>query len=281
MKRIFTTILPAMIFAIFISSSGYSQNSAIEFTPDIKILLQQLVDTHEEIKSFKFQVNSASAQLQQNWGQYYPAVDVFGDAGKERIEKEFSPNSTEERHNITLKASQLITDFGATTGAIDRAEVLLDQSKSRLESTTQRIMLEGITAYINIVRARERLKSSKYSEQRIKELAGIEKALVDKGAGLSTAVLQAKSQLSGAMAISVEAEGELRIAKNRFNAIFSHIPTPKEVENFKSIAFPSNLLPPDQEEAVNIAIKNNPELNIKIFILPKARLFRVRRKCRR
>ncbi len=259
-----------LVTGLFISQLAFSQENNKTLSLDMKSLMSHLLTTHEEIKSYQDKVNGARFQLRQALGDYYPALDFFGDAGWEKIEKEYSQDTDESRHNITLKATQLITDFGKTTGTIDRSRVLLDQSKIRLESVKQRIMLEGLTAYINIVRARERLESAQYSEKRIKELTGIEKALVDKGAGLSTDVLQAKSQLSGAMAISVEVQGELKLAKNRFQAVFSHIPTPDEVDVLQSLPFPAGNLPATQQEAVEIALKNNPELQTTQFDLDLA-----------
>ena len=229
---------------------------------DLKVLLNSLLENHEEIKTYEHRLESAKAQARQSKGLYYPRLDLFGDAGYEKIDKEYLLDSEENRHKVTLKGTQLITDFGKTTHTIERDKIYFDQSKASLEAIRQKMIRDGVVAYINIVRARERLRIAKLSENRIKELTGIEKTLVQKGAGLTTDVLQAKSQLAGAMALRVQANGELEIAKNRFQAVFYHYPTAKEVGQFKEVAYPTKFVPDNLEQAIATALENNPEVKI-------------------
>ncbi len=229
---------------------------------NLRSLLVHLIKNNEEIKNYQNQVAQAKAEYRKSQSLYYPTMDLTADGGREKINKEYTKNTTENRYNVTLKAKQLITDFGKTNNTIERSDILLDQAKARLESQQQQLMIEGIRAYINIIRARDRLKTAHRSESRIKELTGIEKTLVKKGAGLSSDVLQAKSQLAGAMALSVEAQGELNIAKNRFQAVFDHALSNKETAQLKTIEFPSKKLPLNLKDAFAIAIKQNQELLI-------------------
>ncbi|MDA8135676.1 MAG: TolC family protein [Desulfobacteraceae bacterium] len=241
-----------------------SQNTNASY-PTLRGWLITVLKNNEEIKSFENQVEQAKARYSQSKGLYYPTMDLRADGGREKINKEFSADTEENRYNITLRANQLITDFGKTQDSIARSGVLLDQANARLESKRQQVLLQGITAYINIVKARERLRLSRQSEERIKELTGIEKTLVEKQAGLSSDVLQAKSQLAGAMALRVQAEGELSIARNRFQVIFSHALDTVEIEQFTDIEAPFEKLPAMIEEAVSTAQKQNPELMVALF----------------
>lgn len=232
---------------------------------DLKVLLISLLENHEEIKTYKHRLESAKAQARQSKGLYYPRLDLFGDAGYEKIEKEHLFDSEETRHKVTLKGTQLLTDFGKTTHTIERDKIYFDQSKASLDAISQKMIRDGVVAYINIVRARERFRIAKLSEDRIKELTGIEKTLVQKGAGLTTDVLQAKSQLAGAMALRVQANGELEIAKNRFQAVFYHYPTYQEIKQFKEVAYPTGYVPDNLEQAIDTALKHNPEVRITTF----------------
>ena len=267
MYKLITNCFITLLFLVYFSTTVYANDDSEKNqqpTSGLKLqsLLIYLIKNHEEIKSIKNQVDQAKARYSQSKGLYFPTLDLNADGGEETINKEYVSDTTETRYQVTLRAEQLITDFGKTTHTIDRSGILLEQTQVQLESTRQQLMLEGIRAYINIVRARERLKLSRQSEARIKELTGIEKTLVEKGAGLSSDVLQAKSQLSGAMALRVDAQGELQIAKNRFQAIFHRLLTNKEVEQFEDIQFPYKKLPLQLEQAVELALKENPELII-------------------
>ncbi len=256
-----------LLVVLCFSTSGYASDASEkkeQAPPKIKLqsLLIQLIKNHEEIKSVKALVEQAKARHSQSKGLYFPTMDLTADGGVESINKEYSNDTDKTRYEVNLRATQLITDFGKTTNTIDRSGVLLQQTQAQLESTTQQLMLDGIRAYINIIRARQRLLSARQSEARIKEITGIEKTLVEKKAGLSSDVLQAKSQLSGAMALRVEAQGELQLAKNRFQATFYRYPSHEEIERFEDLEFPYKKLPIELEQAVQIALKENPELKI-------------------
>ncbi len=228
-------------------------------------LLKNVLETHEDLKNFESQVEKIEAQYRKAMALYYPTLDLQADGGREKIDKEFNADTNMNRYNVTFSANQLVTDFGKTRKIIGRSAVLLEQANARLASKRQQVLREGIIAYINLVKAREQLKSARLSEGRIKELTGIEKALVEKQAGLSSDVLQAKSQLAGAMAIRVQAEGDLSIAKNRFQAVFSHTPDNSEIEQFIDIEFPYRKLPVTLEDAISLAQKQNPELLITLY----------------
>ncbi len=253
---------------ISLAGNGTAAPSSIKpiidpgFDPDPNVLLTSLVDNHKEIASLRHRMESAKEVLRQTQALYMPSVDFYGDAGKEGIEKELSVNTYQWRHEVTIKATQLISDFGKTTHTIDRDKLAFEQSEAGLSSVTQKTLREGISAYIGIVRARERLKTALYSESRIKALTGVEKALVEKGAGLSSDVLQAKSQLAGAMALRVEAEGELSLAKNRFQAVFYHYPTDHDIGQFIDIPLPDAQLPKNLDSAIDTALQSNPDIRI-------------------
>ena len=237
-------------------------SSMVAFSPDPYTMVSQLLKTHKEIQSYQHRVDSAKNLLRQSVGLYLPSLDLTGDAGREEIRKEAAATTREWRHEAKLKGTQLITDFGKTVNTINRDRMALEQSEASLESLTQQTLRDGITAYIQVVRARERLKSARRSEERIKELTGVEKALVEKGAGLTSDVLQAKSQLAGAMALRVEAEGELKLAKNHFQAVFYHYPSDQEVESLVEVALPHDKLPADLDISISAAMDHNPEIRI-------------------
>lgn len=264
MNRYSCMLATIISIILFFALNGYSAslNDKTRSASNIHALLSNLLKNNEEIQTFQHRVDSAKALARQSRGSYYPTLDLYGDTGQEKVEKEFEENTNEFRYQVNLRGNQLLTDFGRTTNTINRDELLLMQAEAGLESVKQQMMREGITAYINIVRARERLKTALFSEKRIKALTGIEKALVQKGAGLTSDVLQAKSQLAGAMALTVEARGALNIAKNHFTTIFYHSPTPWEIEHFQDIEFPSAQLPAALDTAVQKAMKSNPEIQI-------------------
>ncbi|HER25814.1 MAG TPA: outer membrane efflux protein, partial [Rhodospirillales bacterium] len=114
------------------------------------------------------------------------------------------------------------------------------------------------SAYANVVRAGEALKFSLKSEENIKKQTELENALVKRGAGFSTDVLQAKVQLSGAQARRTRAQGALNIAINAYRTLFHKTPGP--IEGMDKLAAPLDRLPTSVDEAVERALKSNSQL---------------------
>jgi adhesin transport system outer membrane protein len=67
------------------------------------------------------------------------------------------------------------------------------------------------------------------------------------------------------MALRVQAQGELSMALNRFQAVFSFSPGLPEIDRFSEIAFPFEKLPMTLEEAESQAQKQNPELRVTLY----------------
>ena len=94
------------------------------------------------------------------------------------------------------------------------------QAEAGLNAARQDILLRAIVAYLNILRAQGVLKFAVRSEANIKRQTELENARVERGAGLSTDVLQAKQQLAGAQARRVRARGALAVARNSYKTVF-------------------------------------------------------------
>ncbi|MBM3557587.1 MAG: outer membrane efflux protein, partial [Alphaproteobacteria bacterium] len=148
-------------------------------------------------------------------------------------------------------------DFGATSATIRRVKTGEDQAKHALDQVRQQLLLEGSTAYLNLLRTSEVLGFARQSEENIRKQTGLEEARVQRGSGLTTDVLQAKTQLAGAQARRSRAEGALEVARNRYSTVFGETPAslagPRPTISFDRA--PGNL-----DDAVKLALDNNPQL---------------------
>ena len=122
----------------------------------------------------------------------------------------------------------------------------------------QDVLLRALSAHVNVRRAFDVLNYAEKSAENIKIQAEIEDALVERGAGLSTDVLQAKVTLAGAEARRVQSKGALEVALNSYRTLFDEFP--KEAASLELISLPDFLLPEDVEEAVQLSSEGNPNL---------------------
>ena len=171
---------------------------------------------HDLVQAAQARKDAAQAALGRACGEWLPHVDAAANLGQENIQFPNDRSTSETKDSQRITARQLLFDFDRSTSGIRRAQVGLERAEAELSAVRQEIMLQGISAYLDVLRHTDRLRLARESEERIVTLTGIEETLVTKGAGLASDVLQAKSQLAGSRALRVRVEGQLAIAKNRF-----------------------------------------------------------------
>ena len=105
---------------------------------------------------------------------------------------------------LDLTATQLLWDFGGANAGVRIADLTHNIAEDNLEVARQDLLLRATTAYLNYKRAGDVLKFAGQSERNIRKQTDLENALVKRGAGLSSDVMQAKQQLAAASALRVQ-----------------------------------------------------------------------------
>lgn len=251
--------LVAMAVTVGAFSVGVAQ------AQELVSLLPNLLNEHNLIRAAEAGRNEARYLESASHGQWLPRLDLIADGGRERVDRVDDSVSNSYRNFEEIRLTQLVTDFGATGSVIDRAGLVTARSMTNLEAVRQNVLLRGISSYLNIVMAREKLRYARQSEENIRTQTGMEETLVSKGAGLSSDILQTKSQLARARALRVSVEGELIQAGNSFKAIYGFVPTEEEINAFKLPADPAALLPDGVEVMVKRALENNPDIRLTIL----------------
>jgi adhesin transport system outer membrane protein len=221
-------------------------------------LLPQLIKQHNRIKSAEAAVGAAKERVRAAYGGWYPNLNVVSHYGYEKFTKPLAKDTSLMTRELDFTVTQRVFDFGATASTVKTARLNLDLARSKSALARQSLILAAVTAYLNIFRAREALALARQSEDNIKKQTKLENALVERGAGLATDVLQAKVQLAGAEARRVRAEGALLTAFNRYRAVFGN--EPGVLDDMVKPSLPVNRIPETINEAVTKALRNNLQL---------------------
>ncbi|MGE5506391.1 MAG: TolC family outer membrane protein [Actinomycetota bacterium] len=235
-----------------------------------KEMVEQILPNHNRIKAAKADVEGADNLVEVARGGWYPTMTTTLDYGREMENKPTGTINTDmvfKRYEAQIK--QLVWDFGAVNANIDRAELTKVQAEATRTGTEQALLLDALTAYINLVRAHMQVTFARDSEANIRKQTGLEEARVQRGSGLSTDVLQAKTQLAGAEATRVAAEGALENARNRFRAIFGR--DPDNVTTLALPAVPADRIPATLGDAIATARTGNIQLKVASLIVDIAR----------
>ena len=160
--------------------------------------------------------------------------------------------------DTTAKITQTITDFGFTRSSVQTSKLSFQQTQAMQKQIKNDILLRAITAYLRVIQSRESVKFAAQSVNNIKKQTELEDAAVTAGGGLTSDVLQAKTQLAGAQARQIQFEGVLSAAKHEFEYVFETFP--RDLNSLMLLKSVFNDLPKTVEEAEKITLKKNPSL---------------------
>ncbi len=248
-----------VVFYGFLVSAQEKSESSISERFNLVESLKDVLNNHKLIKATKIDIKASEFRVKQAKGGYYPSFDLTANYGHEHINKYGSGNNTQlAARDATAKLTQTITDFGLTDSTVKTSELAVKQSKAIESQIKNDLLLRALTAYLRVIQARESVKFAVQSVSNIKKQTELEDAAVSAGGGLTSDVLQAKTQLAGAQARLIQFEGVLSSAKYEFEYLFGFFP--QDLNSLSLTKSILNLLPKTLDEAENKTISFNPSL---------------------
>tara|TARA_X000000950_G_scaffold285064_2_gene389823 strand:+ start:77938 stop:79296 length:1359 start_codon:yes stop_codon:yes gene_type:complete len=253
MLRFYSFIFFVLIFIDVLAQEGNN------FSFDLLKSLNNVLDNHKIIKASRIDINASKLRLKQARGGYYPSFDLTASHGYENIIK-YGPgnNSQLTARDATAKLTQTITDFGLTKSNVTTSQLNVQQSVALRNQIENDLLLRALTAYLRVIQSRESVKYAIQSVSNIKKQTELEDAAVTAGGGLTSDVLQAKTQLAGAQARLIQFEGVLATAKHEFEYVYGFFP--KNLDSLLLTKSVFDLLPKSLDEVEAVAKKNNPAL---------------------
>jgi len=224
----------------------------------IESLIADAIENHNRVLAARSDLETSRRRARVALGAWFPKLDSTVDYGWEHQKKHEAATTSMPFEEYNLKFSQLLWDFGKTNAAIRKAAVEVTKAETALRRVSNDILLEAIKAYANLIRASNVVGFAARSRGNIQTQTGLEEARVESGAGLSTDVLQAKTQLAGAEARLVQAEGGFITARNRFANVFEFVPD--DISNLAPLRVPTDRLTTTLDDALALALDNNYRL---------------------
>jgi outer membrane protein TolC len=225
----------------------------------LRPILERLVAENHRIAAAQASKEAADASLRKAKAGWYGDVTVTAALGHESQRNPSpTPPTTGTTRDAQVSLRQPLLDFGRIGGEIEKAALAQQQAEATLRDVTQEVLLDGLTALVNVGRTRQVVEFSEQSLRNIERQTGLEESRVELGGGYATDVLQSKSQLAGARARLVRARGANVAAINRYRAVF-HSEPPARIGAFgpRASALPANL-----DEAVAQARARNIQVEI-------------------
>ena len=235
--------------------------------------LLTLINDHPDIRSAAKSYASAREGISVSRSDYFPTVKVNGDYGPTMIDTVGQKSISRHQKTAGVTITENLFDGFATTSGVEIAKLNAEVAELTLEGARQNTMLEGIRAYIDVLRQQRLIELSKNNEANIQAQLNLEDERVQRGAGVAVDVLQAKSRLQIAKERRVSFEGALEQAVARYIQVFNHAP---DLEKMFDPQPPVDIIPPDLETAINHALGHNPAVANGAANVEVARLNRTR-----
>lgn len=226
--------------------------------------LSSVLEEHPDLASAQAEYGATQERRDGKFrDSWLPNLDVSYSYGTQHYNPADGEASDETPHEFSARVEQLVTDFGESSSEIAADSYSVQQKKARLDVVRERLLIDGLDVFIQVQKARKLIEYSDQSVQNISKQTKMESMLVEKGRGYSSNVLQAKTQLAGARARQNQANADLDVAMSGVDAIYKEAAS---LLNFdEQLSVPASLLPESLEDAVEIALAENPSIQVGAF----------------
>ncbi|MGB0683628.1 MAG: TolC family outer membrane protein [Magnetovibrionaceae bacterium] len=208
-------------------------------------------------------VDEGVPQALANWR---PDVEVTAEYGRSRVYNNTSNPEVQNRKptNWGISLTQPLFRGGRTLAATSSAENNVKAERASLSDTEQTVMLEAITAYLNVFRDQATLELNQSNERVLQRQLEATQDRFAVGEITRTDVHQAEARLARSTADRIQSEGNLEASKAAFENVIGLPPGELQV-----VTVPNDMLPLSLEDTVKVSLANNPSL-IQAEFLEKA-----------
>lgn len=224
--------------------------------------LKGLLGSHPQIKSAESNTFAADESINESIGAFFPTLTLSGDGGYEIVD---SPGrratageaSRGKRNSAAITLNWNIFDGFGKYADLGRTRFQKDAASLSFEATRQNVLLQGIAAYLDVLRQSRLLEFALINQQTIQTQLNLEDERVKRGSGLAVDVLQAKSRLQIAKEVRVSIGGALERAISRYIQVYGHPPVPPQMVDPE---IPVAAIPGSLDGAIDSARRDNPAL---------------------
>jgi outer membrane protein len=160
-----------------------------------------------------------------------PTVQIDGDAGFSESETTSVSqgltsvtDSSLRPRSFTLSVSEPLYRGGRTTAETRSAKNLVDAGRAALMETEQRVLLDAVDAYMNVLRSQSVVELNRNNESVVREQLQAARDRFEVGEVTRTDVAQAEARLSQAIADRIGAEGNLISARATYRQLIGDLP---------------------------------------------------------
>ncbi len=260
-----TIALGVLSGALFAGALAFSQGAAAQTLEDALVYAYQ---NNPALQAQRARLRAVDEEVPAALAGWRPTVEIAGDIGASYSRTDgMVPNAgshTTAPHGVGLTATAPLYQGGRVSAQIDSAENRVNAGRAQLQAVEQSILLDTVTAYMDVLRFLSEIELSRSSERVVRRQLQAAMDRLEVGEVTRTDVAQAEARLAQAGAERVAAEGGMMSARAMYQQVTGQVPS--------TLSWPPVPmgLPESEEDALAAANDANPSITAASFIAQAA-----------
>lgn len=246
-SRVKTALLAA---ASWLAVSVAMQESA--WAMSLKEALEQAYTANPVIRAEREALSATDESVARAVSEFRPDIYAEYSRGRQRLQYGNTNRVYGDRESRQIVLNQPLFDGLGSIARYKAAKYQVEAGRAQLSTVTQDVMLQAISAYVDVLRDKEVYEISKHNVEGLQKMADATQSRFDVGEVTRTDVSQAASRVSRAESDLAEAKGNLAASIAGFRRVVQAEPNVLEVQELVPP------LPGTLDEAVEVALANNP-----------------------
>ncbi|MCQ8183085.1 TolC family outer membrane protein [Methylomonas sp. SURF-1] len=222
--------------------------------------IQKVLDDNPKIQAAKSERRAVEEEIDQARAGYFPTVDVTAGIGWEESNNPTTRGRGDgsvfyHREEGAIQVRQMLFDGLATPNEVERQEKRTDSRAYTVFGQSEITALEGVEAYLKVLRRQELLNLAKDNLQLHLRTNEQIKLRSERGVGKRADVDQSMGRVALAEKNVWSETGNLRDAETGFQRVIGILP-----EAVEPVAAPTAALPATMEQAIDEALAEHPIL---------------------
>lgn len=259
MERILKQIsLTTLSFAFSLTAQALSLSDALMYVKKESPVIAQSLQG----------VESSKASLLQEKSKFIPDISLSGSYTSKTLDREGADAETHPR-TLGLTARQSLFSGGDIVYGWRAAKMAVKAAEASYQSTMQNTLLETITAYVNLLTAKDVEALQQNQLMLLEEQLAATKARYDAGEVTTTDVSQARARVASTRASYVEAQGSVHVAQAVLDSLLG--------KSAEGLEWPEDgvSLSDTLNENLTIALESHPNIISALSSLTQARYAKI------
>jgi outer membrane protein len=220
----------------------------------LKDALGVTYDTNPQLDAARAGLRATDENVATANSNFRPSLSFGGSYGFEKIPPFLGGSPTSTPLSGQLSLNQNVINY-SDIAQISKVKSQVRAGRSQLVATEESVLLSAVTAYMNVVRDEATVKLRQSNVAVLQKQRDATQEQFKVGELTRTDVAQSQARLAGAQADLINAQGQLAISRSNFEHAIGR---PAETLETDPV-LPA--LPKEQQNAVEMAIRLNPDLS--------------------